>query len=448
MLWVVVLLKLVTPPIVTVPIHWTAETQPSSRNLTPLESMPPEELMTLEDEPDALVEDGAGGDLAADAASSVAANEASQRASLLDAAMMRIRSVPWKSWLLPMWLSGSIICLIIVAYRIVGFQRLLRNATPAEEPVMAQAHQLGCLLGLRRSPLIVMLPGRISPVVWQLAGSVTIVLPQDLFGRLDHDSQQTVLTHELAHIGRKDHWVRLLEVVATLLFWWNPVLWWTRRRLHELEEQCCDAEVLRVLPNSARSYANALVDTVEFLRGAHTVAPAMATGVRPTFLLKRRIEMVVRGNSIASLSLLHLTAVALVGLAVLPLAMVLQADELPERYKTLQGTWRLVSSQHDGVLDPDVVGCRVRFDGNTVTTIQKDGTRRETRFTLPFKRGDCRINAVENGRAVVGIYEIVGDTLRICTRIGGPTSRPASFRADKGEETILNVLKRVADEPR
>ncbi len=150
-----------------------------------------------------------------------------------------------------------------------------------------------------------------------------------LFGRLDYESQQTVLTHELAHIGRKDHWVRLLEVVATVIFWWYPVLWWPRRRLHELEEQCCDAEVLRVLPNSARSYASALVDTVEFLRGTHVVLPAAATGVRPAFLLKRRIEMVVQGKSIARLSLLHSTVVALVALAVLPLAMIVQADEEP-----------------------------------------------------------------------------------------------------------------------
>jgi len=332
MLWLIVLVKLVTPPVVTVPIHWASDTvadvQPISSERALVEIAPPDEATMPTHEPTTFPE-GPGREFVADATTSVVANETPRRTSALDATMMRVRTMPWKGWLVLVWLTGSVICFVVIAYRIVAFQRLLKKAAPAEKPVKQEARELGSLLGLKKSPLILMLPGRISPVVWQLARRVTIVLPEELYGRLDYKSRQTVLTHELAHIGRKDHWVRLLEVVVTLLFWWNPVLWWARRCLHELEEQCCDAEVLRVLPNSARSYANALVDTVEFLRETRVILPAAATGARPKILLKRRIEMVVQGKSIARLSLLHSTVVVFVALAVLPLAMIVQADEQP-----------------------------------------------------------------------------------------------------------------------
>jgi len=289
MLWLLVLVKLVTPPVVTVPIRWSwdtaRQTQPSSRYLAPAEAAPADEGMMSADEPITFADEEPGRELAANAVPTVATSETSQLASSLDVIVMHVRTVPWKRLFQLLWLTGSAICVVAVAFRVVAFRRLLRKSSPAEESMMQQARRLSCLLGLKKPPLIVMLPGRISPVVWQLSRRVTVVLPKELFGRLDDKSQQTVLTHELAHIGRKDHWVRLLEVVASLLFWWNPVLWWARRRLHELEEQCCDAEVLRVLPNSARSYANALVETVEFIRENHVVLPATATGVRPVSLL-------------------------------------------------------------------------------------------------------------------------------------------------------------------
>ena len=35
---------------------------------------------------------------------------------------------------------------------------------------------------------------------------------------------------------------------SSVLHWWNPLVWWVRRRLHAVEEQCCDAWVAVGLP--------------------------------------------------------------------------------------------------------------------------------------------------------------------------------------------------------
>ena len=51
----------------------------------------------------------------------------------------------------------------------------------------------------------------------------------------------------------------------TALYWWNPVLWWARQALRDVEEQCCDAWVVWAFPDAAKSYAETLLETLDFL---------------------------------------------------------------------------------------------------------------------------------------------------------------------------------------
>ena len=81
------------------------------------------------------------------------------------------------------------------------------------------------------------------------------------------------------------------------LYWWHPVVWWARQKLHEAEEECCDAWVVSVLPESARAYAIALVETVDFLSEAGVALPLGASGIGEVRDLKRRLTMIMRGST-------------------------------------------------------------------------------------------------------------------------------------------------------
>jgi hypothetical protein len=216
------------------------------------------------------------------------------------------------------WLAGSLAWWAVAAVRVRGFRRLLGLAGPATEVVQAQAHRLAGQLGLARCPPVHLVRAAVSPLLWALAGRAHLLFPAALWGRLTAEQRDTLLLHELAHLRRRDHWVRRLEVVAVGLYWWLPVAWWARRALQEAEEQCCDAWVVAARPDAAPSYAAALVETVAFLSEPRPAFPFGASGAGQGPLLKRRLTMILH-NKPARQPRLGLRAVLALGALLLPL---------------------------------------------------------------------------------------------------------------------------------
>jgi bla regulator protein BlaR1 len=184
-------------------------------------------------------------------------------------------------------------------------------------------------LGLVRCPQVCVVPGSISPLLWTIFGPGRLVIPADLLDRLDRDQQATLLAHELAHLRRRDPWVRCLEFVVTGLYWWHPLVWWARHEIREAEEQCCDAWVIRVLPGGMRAYATALIETVDFLSEAQPALPPVASGIGYFHLMRRRLTMIMRGKTPQSLTSAGFLAVLTMGVVLLPLFPTLGRSEQP-----------------------------------------------------------------------------------------------------------------------
>lgn len=316
LLWVLVLLKLVTPPMVVFPIPMptapeslASEQREVSRSTTyaaPVEAP-------------ALVE-GAGKDASVAKTSSPrrlleepASVESAEPNRPLAISGTKSPTPTWPAVLAAIWGLGIIVFAFRQAYRILRFRRLLYAAVTAPPALLTMAERIGDRLGLRRIPEVRMLPARTSPMVWWLGGRARVILPVELFQQLDGNAREAILAHELAHVRRKDHWVRVLELVIATLFWWHPAVWWACQRLQELEDQCCDAMVLGLAPHGAQAYATALVDTLEFLSDRSLAAPLGATAAQPFVSLVRRIAMLKNRTCIVRLTfgrLLMLAAVA------------------------------------------------------------------------------------------------------------------------------------------
>lgn len=295
-LWLLVLLKLVTPPFLSVPLpEWTTATPPTAIAepvaveadvwiVEAIEAVPaPAEIVALEPTPTVAV----------------------------------APSWPWV--LTAIWAAGSLAWLTLAVWRTWRFRVLLRYAEPAPDWLTAETEYLAARLGLSVCPPIALLPGRVSPMLWALGGPPQLYLPVELLDRLNADARAALLAHELAHLRRGDHRVRWLEFACTVLYWWHPILWWARRQLREAEEQCCDAWVVWALPTSRRAYALALADTVEFLSEAPTATPALASGIGPIDDLRKRVTMILKGDTPRDLSWIGGLAVLGLGAFLLPL---------------------------------------------------------------------------------------------------------------------------------
>jgi beta-lactamase regulating signal transducer with metallopeptidase domain len=275
--WLLVLLKLVTPPLVLVPV-WVVSAPPE-----------PPPLMVARTEvvyqPDAP---------AREEPLALTPQPVPEIPSPPEPTLPERRGPGWRPVLGGVWLAGSLAWWSLAAWRLRRFGRLLRVAVAAPPEVRARARALADRLGLRRCPGVWFVPVRVPPLVWAVVGRPRVLVPADLWGRLGEGQRDALLLHELAHLRRGDQWVRRLELVVLGLYWWLPVAWWARRALEAAEEKCCDAWVVWARPAAAADYALALVRTVEFLAGAPAVRPAAASGAGPVRDLKRRLTMILK----------------------------------------------------------------------------------------------------------------------------------------------------------
>lgn len=231
-------------------------------------------------------------------------------------------------------LIGLIATTWLTARRFARFRRLLEHAVPAPAPVVARAAEIAHRLRLRRVPPVLLVPARIPPMLWPASGGPRLLIPGDLLPQLREEERDALLAHELAHLRRRDHWVRLLEVATTALFWWYPVTWWARGALRRAEERCCDEWVLRLLPASASAYAEGLLKSLTFVSREGVALPAAASGAGPARDLETRLKEILMTRPRPQLGLrlrLALAAGAAVGLAVFPTQAQTRSDPPEDR---------------------------------------------------------------------------------------------------------------------
>ena len=136
------------------------------------------------------------------------------------------------------WLAGSLAAFTLATVRVYQFRRVMRWATPASAAIQEEAIQIARRIGLRDCPRVWLVPGAVSPMLWAIFGHARLLFPSRLLEGLAPAARRALLLHELAHLRRRDHWVRLLEATATILYWWHPVVWWARREIQAAEETC------------------------------------------------------------------------------------------------------------------------------------------------------------------------------------------------------------------
>lgn len=324
-LWLLVLVKLITPPIISLEIpRWPGELVPSSdRPAAPLLASEPRPYAEAVAAPVVDTREQIPDSVQPTSTSHVAPFPIFAADLTPDSEPRQVSLSAWsKIWLglRWMWAIGAAVIACVAAIRIVRFQRMLAGLLPAGEPLQTTANELADRLGLQRRVDLRLVDSATSPLVWCFGRRATIILPRQLLSLLDDEQLAMVLVHELAHLRRRDHLVRIVELVVATLYWWNPVVWWVRRRLHVAEEQCCDAWVSWVFPEQQREYADSLFKAAESV-ACRSSRLVLGSSFLHRYSLKTRIEAVLRGRSPRILNRWAAVCVAISAIATIPVGV-------------------------------------------------------------------------------------------------------------------------------
>ncbi|MGI9014375.1 MAG: M56 family metallopeptidase [Phycisphaerales bacterium] len=316
------------------------------------------------------------------------------------------RAIPAPSPLF--WIIGMGAAALLFLLRTLHVQAILRRSQPADGPIRSQVQQCAERLQLRRVPEVRMTRANISPLLW-CGPRPTLVLPGALWQSLDAASCDAVLLHEMAHLKRRDHLTCWIEALASILYWWHPLVWFIRSRIRNEADLSCDAWVTALLPDARRAYATALLTSRTFSSASPSrfspSGPVVSLGADAarTRRLARRLTMIMTHShnprtSIAGSALL--VAFALAGIAMAPLAACPPESEEVEQ---VTETVELVASQAPRERSPLSVSAAAPSSTSPSTFEAHMQSREQENVTAVTENPFARVTTTKSPRASSGL---------------------------------------------
>jgi len=125
-----------------------------------------------------------------------------------------------------------------------------------------------------------------------------------------------------------------------------------------------------------------------------------------------------------------------------------EKNDIKEELERFQGTWMLESLEIGGMkMDTKMFkDVRLILEGDKFThkegkepahgTFKVDVSKKPKTIDITFTDGP------EKGNTILGIYELDGDSYKLCIDVAKKDVRPTKFESKKGTMLVLEVLKR------
>jgi len=248
--WLLVLVKLVLPPTLSLPTgvgYWTGDHLPATLNV----SSRPFDGPGFEDmgAPVELSHAGPSDDVA-------------ESAPLVAATDTSVTALTWQAILFVLWLVGVLAFLALLVQRARFVRGLIAASTPATAEFAGVLEQCRRQIGIRLKTRLQISETISSPAVCGFF-KPTIVIPAALVGKLSPEGLRAILIHELAHIKRGDLWVNSIQTLLQVVYFYNPFVWFANSVIRKVCEEAVDETVLVTLGGRTRDYSNTLIDIGE-----------------------------------------------------------------------------------------------------------------------------------------------------------------------------------------
>ena len=215
-------------------------------------------------------------------------------------------------WPVLIWAIGVA---LLAGYLLIGFLRFhhrFSKAAPAGSPVIDEIMQQ---FHFRRLPVIRTASCGFAPLTYGCFWPV-VLLPAELLA--DTDALRMILTHELAHIRRRDCLRKLLFSVCLCLYWWNPACWLMVILANRDIELACDELALRYLGADRRkAYALTLLELAARQTQPHPLCSGFG---KPA--AEERIQAIMKAKKIP----VYLTVIAVIVAAAVVTVFATQAE--------------------------------------------------------------------------------------------------------------------------
>ncbi len=128
-----------------------------------------------------------------------------------------------------------------------------------------------------------------------------------------------------------------------------------------------------------------------------------------------------------------------------------RGDDAKSDKNQLQGTWQVTAGVSDGKPIPkdQLERMKIVFAGEKMSLFPPDGKKAlESTFVVDSSKEPKAIDTTRaeggaRGKTANGIYELDGDTLKLCLPVRLDKERPTAFAAPENSGQVLLTLKRV-----
>jgi beta-lactamase regulating signal transducer with metallopeptidase domain len=186
---------------------------------------------------------------------------------------IRLSSLAVGAWMVLVVASTArLLASIALGLRIVSGSRAL-----ADPSILAAADAARMRLGLTGRPEVYASDRVRCPVIWCWGLRPRLIVPESAARGDVAIDWIAVLSHELAHWGRRDHVAGLVGELVACALPWHPLAWWARGRMGQLAELACDDWVL-ASGHPAVEYAETLLGLVPQGRSSMALAAVSTKG--------------------------------------------------------------------------------------------------------------------------------------------------------------------------
>ena len=163
-----------------------------------------------------------------------------------------------------LWCIGIFIMIMLIIKSMLCFNNIKNSALPLQNPAVRRLYH-DCLdeMHIAKSIPVYSTAFLKSPVIAGLF-KPCIYLPIHLISDYNANDIRYMLMHELAHYKYKDALANYFMNIIGILYWFNPLVWYSLKEMKNDREIACDTSVLKLLDENAyEDYGNTLINFTE-----------------------------------------------------------------------------------------------------------------------------------------------------------------------------------------